>query len=148
MNKTATKLDLDFADKLKEMEVAGTQEWIAVYYSHKTDQEDLLLYSCLISEQMQSKALSDPSWDLRFGEGFPGFCSVYKNGKRSDFYSRYPQDGVEPLILFLNHHGMKPDSLEISEEFRHYFKLFNDTANRKYIYIDSFGNEEDAIRAF
>jgi len=137
--------DLTFSDFLAKIDGLGKEEWITVYARHQDDFEWSGFYSALISEKMMAKSLSDPSWDLSIGDGLPGFSFRFEGGKEMGTYFRYSNEGVEPLVIWRNFHGMKSSYLEISEEFRFYFNLFEDHRNNKFIIIDENGDDEDVI---
>ena len=142
----SSEIDLKFADWKRRIETnLGKEEWIIVYSSERNEYEWKTFYSALIQNSEVEKSLKDPSWDLRIGGGFPGFSFHFKEGKEIGEYYRFPDPGVEPIIYWRNFHGIKPDYLEVSEEFRHYFNLYEDRKNNKFIVIDEDGDEEDVI---
>jgi hypothetical protein len=51
-------------------------------------------------------------------------------------------DGLEPLVIFRSFGGLKEPCLEISEEFRYYFNLYNDFERKILIRFDTDGEEE------
>ncbi len=59
------------------------------------------------------------------GGGLPG-CSVYYDGENEvASYHRFgDDDGVEPLVVLRDFHGVLPTFLELSEEYRHFHNLF------------------------
>ena len=60
----------------------------------------------------------------------PGEVISYRGGKETRRYCRFGgDDGHEPLIFVRDFHGSHPDYLEVAEEFRHYFNLFEGKAN-------------------
>ncbi|MBR9683040.1 hypothetical protein GOV03_00695 [Candidatus Woesearchaeota archaeon] len=143
---TKPEIDLEFKDFLKEIEEKlGKDEWITAYSSSMNDFESVVFYCALISNDKVDKSLCDPSRDLSIGSGFPGFTFHYEDGKEVGEYYRFPNSGVEPLIYWRDFHGIKGDYYEISEEFRHYFNLYEDRSNNKFIAIDDDGDEEDVI---
>jgi len=140
------EIDLKFTDWLKKIEGSlGKDEWITIYYSSRNDFEWATFYCALIANEKVKKSLSHPSWDLHIGNGFPGFVFHFQDGKEIGEYYRFSDSGIEPLVFSRNFHGIKEGYKEISEEFRHYFNLFEDRKNNKFIAIDDDGNEEDVI---
>lgn len=140
------EIDLKFNDFLGKFDDFGKGEWIVVYSSNRDDEDETsCFYSALIAEKRIEKSLPDPSWDLSIGHGLPGFSFHFEDGKEIGAYSRCSDDGVEPLVVWRNFHGMKDGYWEVSEEFRFYFNLFEDRRNNKFILIDDNGDDENVI---
>lgn len=135
--------DLTFKDKLQQIKVLGNGEWITV--CSKREEDDECTYCALIPIDDAEKALNDPSWDLHIGSGFPGIGFHYENGQEIWSYHRFSEGGIEPLVFSRNFHGIKNAYWEISEEFRHYFNLYEDKKNNKFLFIDDNGDEQEAI---
>ena len=88
------------------------------------------IFCALISEDRVPATLEDARWDELFGFGMPGEVISYRGGKETRRYCRFGgDDGHEPLIFVRDFHGSHPDYLEVAEEFRHYFNLFEGKAN-------------------
>ncbi len=138
------EIDLKFNDFLEKFNDFGKGEWIVVYSSNR-DSKEGTFYSTLIAEERIEKSLSDPSWDLSIGHGLPGFSFYFEDGKETGAYSRCSDEGIEPLVILRDFHGMKDGYWEISEEFRFYFNLFEDHLNNKFIRIDDNGDDEDVV---
>lgn len=139
-------MDLKFTDWIDKIKGnLGKEEWITVYSSNKNDFEAATFYCALIPNDKVEKSLSNPDWDLTIGSGFPGFVIHFKNRKKIREYYRFSSSGVEPLIFRRSFRGGKDGYLEISEEFRHYFNLYEDKKNKKFINTDDNGDEEDVM---
>lgn len=136
--------DLTFSDFLNTISDLGKGEWTTVY-SSKDGIEGLAIYSALIKNTLAKRSLENASWDIRIGDGAPGFVSSFENGKDVTRYLRSSDEGVEPLVLRRNFHGIRPDYWEVSEDFRLYFNLFDDKARRRFLHIDDNGDEDDAV---
>lgn len=134
--------DLTFSHFLAQFDQLGKGEWITVYASRGDALEEPLFYSALIREDMVAGSLAEPSWDLHIGDGRPGFCLHYVEGKQIASYYRYSDDGVEPLVLSRTFGGVRGGYLEVAEEFRLYFNLYEDRQNNRLILIDDDGDEE------
>ncbi len=139
-------VDLNFSDFFKKFSELGKTEWISVYANRRNDSEWMTYYCALVSSDRTEKSLSDPSWDLSVGHGLPGFVFHYEDGKEVGTYYRYSDEGIEPLLIWRSFHGMKDGYFEISEEFRHYFNLYEDKINKKFIRVDDNGDDEDVIQ--
>ena len=57
----------------------------------------------------------------------------------SGFFHLY--DGVEPIVLYREFHGVKSSYQEICEEFRIFHNLYHDSDSNSYIKFDDAGNE-------
>lgn len=138
-------IDLKFNDFLSTFDNLGKGEWITIYRSKESKEERVGFYCALIAEDQVKRSLSDPSWDLQIGKGYP--CHWYKNenGVETSTYSRFSNEGIEPLVILRDFYDIKNSYWEVSEEFRHYFKLFEDRQNNKYIYIDDNGDDVDVV---
>jgi len=93
---------------------------------------------------MIDSSLLDPSWDLHKGSGFPSAISSYPNGVEVTEYSRFGQfrEGIEPLVLYHEFHGLREDYVEISEEFRTFHRLYHDRRTNKFWKFDEDGQEQ------
>lgn len=92
---------------------------------------------------MRERVMRDVGWDIRKGEGIPGFVddgtevSYLKSGSLPEF---------EPLVVVQNFFGVVPDRLNISEDFRFLMRLWPDPKSRNYYEIQESGDKELAIR--
>ncbi len=137
--------DMTFKDFLEKFSDFGKSEWITAYSNYDDKEESSGFYCAVISKNRIKTSLSIPSWDLHIGHGLPGFCFSYESGKEKASYLRFSDEDVEPLLVKREFYGMKEDYWEISEEFRHYFNLYEDRRNNKFILIHDDGDEEDVI---
>jgi hypothetical protein len=118
-------------------------EMITVYLSDSEELHNYGIYCALIPSGQIERALSKPSWDLLHGEGMPGAVVYYEDGEERTEYLRYGgDDGVEPLVIDREFHGLRDDYKEISEEFRLFHRLYHDRKQDHYIKIDNGGNEQ------
>ncbi|MCZ2155651.1 MAG: hypothetical protein LC114_17415 [Bryobacterales bacterium] len=91
--------------------------------------------------------LKDPEWDTLIGFGMPSEVISYRNGEAIHEYHRFgDNDGLEPLIFARDFHNIHPDYLEVSEEFRHYFNLFENKANRVFTAVNEIGDDVEVVR--
>lgn len=69
---------------------------------------------------MRERVIRDVGWDVRKGEGIPGFVdygtevSYFKSGSLPEF---------EPLVVLQEFFGVVPDEVNISEDFRFLMRL-------------------------
>jgi len=137
------EVDLIFRDFLAKLDSLGKGEWVTVYSSKRDDAEWAGFYCALVANDSVESTLSHISWDLSIGNGLPGWSLHYEEGKQVVSYYRHSVDGIQPLVVSRSFYGMKHNYWEISEEFRYYFNLYEDTGNDKFILIDDNGDEED-----
>lgn len=118
-------------------------ELIPVCLSDQTDEHIYGLHCALVPFSEKENVLNDLSWDLGHDEGMPGASMSWPNGKEVVEYHRFGRrNGFEPLLIDREFHGMRPDYVEISEEFRLFHDLYYDRKTNQYIKIDDAGNEE------
>lgn len=127
------------------IEQAGIDDWIAVYRHRKTLSLRESLSCALVPNGYVEKALADVDWDMQPNVG-PG-CVQYGGAKTTTKYLRFvTESGLEPLVIERSFHGLKPESLEILEEFRLFHNLYFDQLRNTFVKIDSDGNETDVIQ--
>src|SRR5688572_14770342 len=146
MRTTMNTSELKFEDFLSGLDKYGTSEWITVYASSTEGLDWFHFYCVLMRNDQASKSLSYYSWDAQVDDNRPGFSFSFENGKEITTYSRGWKNSIEPLIIWRNFHGMKEGYWDISEEFRLYFNLYEETNRNKYIKIDDSGNDEEVIK--
>ena len=127
----------------------GKEAWVTAYDNFDSEIESGGIYCALIPNEIIEKSLSDYSWDLMKGNGLPG-CSVTFDGKNQIVsYHRFGGDDlVEPLVVLREFHGVLPDFLELSEEFRHFHNLFFKQEESVFVKITDDGSEEVVGRIF
>ncbi|MDD5750327.1 MAG: hypothetical protein PHU56_01590 [Candidatus Pacebacteria bacterium] len=141
--------DLTLGDFIKKVEGdLGKTEWITVFefLDSKENIDRGAYFSALIANNKVDDVLKRYDWDLRIDGGRPGFITHYERGKSITEYYRFSDNGIEPLIYWRTFSGKKESSLEISEEFRLYFNLFEKSSGddkKIFIYIDDDGDEDE-----
>ena len=144
--------DLTLTDFIKNIEGdLGKTEWITVFefLDSQVDIDRGAYFSALIANDKVGDVLERYDWDLRIDGGRPGFVTHYENGKPTTKYYRFSDEGIEPLVYWRTFSGKKESTLEISEEFRLYFNLFEkaiDSNKKIFIYINEDGDEDEAIQ--
>lgn len=121
-------------------------EMITVNLSNENPLQEHSIHQCalipqdLVCLELSKAALEDTR--LRNG-GVPAAFSPTWGGEGQVEYFRYGvENGVEPLIIKRYFHGVQEGYKEISEEFRHFHRLYHDRKTGKYIKIDDVGNKE------
>jgi hypothetical protein len=130
-----------------KLERIGAEPWITVYLVSSTDTRKETIFSALIPNEQVERVLNNPSWDLSIGNGMPG-CSVYTapDGKKIIYHRLGDDDGIEPLVICRDFHGLKESYNEILEEFRHFHNLYHDRRSDQYIKFADSGNEQVVIK--
>lgn len=100
------------------------------------------IFCALIPDAKAAQSMKRSSWDLRYGSGAPGSI-VYglREAKTVEYFRFGNDDGVEPLIILREFHGIRPNYAEIGEEFRLFHGLYHDRQSDRYIKIDDAGSE-------
>jgi len=121
----------------------NVRELITVYSTDGGKGHSRSHYCALIKSNQIEKSLSTLTWDLFYGDGTPGAVQYYEEGKPRVDYLRFGNDhGVEPLVIGREFHGIRPNYLEISEEFRLFHDLYHDRKEDRYYKINDAGDEE------
>ncbi|HHY0576158.1 TPA: hypothetical protein ACVU5O_003229 [Vibrio parahaemolyticus] len=122
-------------------------EMLTVYFSdYGSGEHNYGIYCALVPLDQKKEILTKDSWDLSMGAGVPGSCTYYQEGVKIPEYLRFgSRDGIEPLVICRNFHGLKNDYKEISEEFRLFHNLYHDQINNRYVKVDDDGNEINVI---
>ena len=118
-------------------------EMLTVYLERSNDAYSHSIYCALIPSKHIDKVLDSLNWDLMHGDGLPGSVEYREDKNRKVDYLRYGNtEGVEPLVIDREFHGVRKDYLEISEEFRLFHRLYHDRKSNRYIKIDEGGEEQ------
>lgn len=118
-------------------------EMLTVYFNDVISNHSISIYCALLPNDQLNDRLNETSWDLCFGDGLPGAVRYHREDGEQVIYLRFGEDnGVEPLVICREFHGMREDYPEISEEFRLFHRLYYDRKQEQYIKIDNAGNEQ------
>jgi hypothetical protein len=122
----------------------GTENWLTVYEYIESPGQKIGYFCALTPPTNVDRCLNDTSWDLTIGSGSPGFV-FYGDGAST--YCRFGDDDpIEPFVFSRSFHGLKPSYLELSEEFRHYFNLYEDRKSGTFILLDDNGDDVEVVR--
>jgi plasmid stabilization system protein ParE len=125
----------------------GNERWTTIYQSGSLAKTGVSLFACLIPVERCAKSLAEPSWDLRIGSGGPGFITEWRSGESVTYYRRMGEDeGIEPIALVRHFHHGRPDYVEISEDLRLLFNLYEDRSRGLFYEVEEDGNEVEVIR--
>lgn len=144
-NKPGDILSQDWMEYIQEK--VGQEPWVTVYCSNKGDWGATCFFSAFIPNSKVGEALNNESWDLSIGNGMPCCSESYFGTEDKQInYQRFGNDdGIEPLILCREFHGMKKNYVEVSEEFRLFHNLYYDRSYNNFVKIDDSGVEENII---
>lgn len=136
--------DITFSDWIEFIEnTLGSTEWVTVFSRNEILGVDQgAIFSALAHETYIEKALDHYTWDCRIDQSYP----FNHRGSNKDIE---PLD-IEPFIFWRTFSRIKEDYYEISEEFRHYFNLFEEDGktkkDKRFINIDDNGDEIEVVR--
>ena len=121
----------------------GAADMLPVYLSDRqTGQHSRGVFCALIPSDQIERILSRPYWDLTLGSVGPDVWVSYSDSDAQAKYLRYGRDdGIEPLVIYRNFHGLHDTQMEISEEFRLFHNLYHDRKTDRFIKFDDAGNE-------
>ncbi len=149
---TNTRTNLEYllqADLLANVIPAlGTEQWQPLYVSQHSRPDRFGLYCALLGGPAAEQAVQRDGWDLKIGDGLPGFSGGYaRDGKIDATYHRFGDSrGVRPLVVYRDFHGVFPDYVELCEEFRHYHNLADDPKRGLLLDFDDSGYEIEVAR--
>ena len=124
----------------------GNEQWLTVRLSSRMGKEWPGIFCAFIPNDKVPTVLEHTNWDLSIGHGMPGCITYYADGDENTEYFRFgDDDGIEPLVIEREFHGMRPDYREISEEFRFFHNLCFDAKSNKYIKFSDRGDDEDSV---
>jgi hypothetical protein len=125
----------------------GKEQWQAVFASTEGTPDSFAVFSGLLPAASVPAALVHDGWDLSIGDGLPGFGQSWEAKKKITTYHRYGGFGaVRPLIIFRQFHGAWREYAEISEEFRHFHDLAEDSHRDTFLAFDASGYPIDVAR--
>ncbi len=128
-------------------EVHGTERWTTIYQSSKAAETGISLYACLVPPDQRSQSLRNPGWDLQIGSGRPGFSQGWHEGETITTYHRVAEPGdIEPIAIVRHFHHGRPDYVEISEDLRLLFNLYEDRTTGVFYEAEEDGDETAVIR--
>lgn len=134
----------DLHEKIQDQ--LGSEPWVPIYVSNKDEYQSTNILAALLPKEMAEEAIENADWDILYADGTPGIITYFKDGEEDSEYFRYGNDeGIEPLVILRDFHGLRKSSRECAEEFRLYFNLYFNEREGKYEFLDWDGNEIDAV---
>ena len=108
---------------------------------------DKRIFSCLANDDVAAKSMTYDTWDINHSEGGP-LINEQLDGTFIS-YSRYSNDEVEPIVMYLENEGRWPEEVFLAEEFVMYFKLHKEVKGKnEYVYyqVDECGDDVEVAR--
>jgi len=125
-------------------EMKGSWVWLSRSVG-EIREHSLGQYSALLTEERIQEGVSGPSWEARRGDGAPGFVQHHHGGRWIATYEQFSSYGIELLVYDRTWHSVRPDEVELAEEFRLLFNLWEDRRTRTCYYFDDSGNPIKAV---
>ncbi len=141
-------LGLTFADLKREIDSLFVSDgWVTVFRSNHSGAsgESDAVYCALVKNSAVPDAMRSHSWNLQMGSGRPGFIFSFRGGRQKAVYRRHNDKGYETFIYWRGDFGNEEEYLEISEEFRLYYNLFEHIlgpTERRYYHLHDSGDKE------
>lgn len=87
-------------------------------------------------------------WDMGPRGGMPCLWTGYDDDRKEvhGYWTYGNEKGAEPLVIWRTFHGMKPEYLELTQEFRLFHNLFHEPSKKRYLIFDDNGDESEAAR--
>jgi hypothetical protein len=124
----------------------GTERWTTIYKSTGS-RTDFRLFSYLIPPERRDEILGQPGYDFLPGGERPGFSRKYEGEEIVTTYQRIGElGGIEPVAIVREFHHGRPDYVEVAEDLRLLFNLYEDRATGVFFEIESDGSETEAIK--
>lgn len=125
----------------------GKEQWQTLYLRADDPPHQFGMWCALLDAEAAARAMGQDGWDLRIGDGKPGFSTSWPDSKESIAYHRFgSSEGVRPLVLYRSFHGAFPQYVEIDEEFRLYHDLAEDKPRGLLLGFDPSGREIEVVR--
>ncbi|MEO8428182.1 MAG: hypothetical protein ABI651_13815 [Verrucomicrobiota bacterium] len=122
--------------------------WFPAYRYTRSANQKLTWFSALVPPALIPNLVKNSGgWDIHIGDGGPAVWTSWPGGVEKHTYTPLGNaDGIEPLVIHRGFHGMREDFIELAQEFRLYHNLFPETSKRRFLLIDSNGDESEAAR--
>lgn len=122
--------------------------WFPAYKRIKADDQLTTWFSALVPVDLIPSLIENDSWDLPLGGGHPSVWTHYESGnvEKHTYHSFGNKDGIEPLVIYREFHGMREDFVEVAQEFRLYHNLYPDQPQKRFIIFNEDGDDSEAVR--
>jgi hypothetical protein len=102
-------------------------------------------YSALLTPERVATGGLGAAWDVHHGGGHPGFVSYNGDDGWVTDYEAAPDEGIELLVIDRDWHGVRPSDVDLAQEFRLLFNLWEDRASRTFYDFDESGNAVKSV---
>lgn len=115
-------------------------EWVTVYRDRKVGDTEELRLAVLLQGDEPERAHDQAGFDFSAGDGRPGFVTWYDNGDSHTEYTAVGAGDVVPLVHVRYHDGDYPKTVELSEDFRLCWNLYEDRNRQEFLTTDEVGD--------
>ena len=121
--------------------------WFPAFQSATKEDHEIRWFAALVPPDSVPQLIKKDGWDIGPADGGPAIWTHYRGKEKTHRYCPFGnEDGVEPIVIWRSFHGIRPDFLELAQEFRLYHNLYPDPGRRRFIHIDRNGDESEAAR--
>ncbi|MCY4537662.1 MAG: hypothetical protein OXE52_05450 [Chloroflexi bacterium] len=136
---------------IPELGRRSNDQWIPVYRNENSEgKERLIWYSGLVPNEHVPSLLDSTDWEYYESDPVASFTGSYDavSGEDTAKYYRFGPNpfNIEPLVLVRYFADLRPQQVELIEEFRLYHNLWYDDKRSTFIKFDDGGNEIDVVR--
>lgn len=121
----------------------GKEQWVQVSGHCNCNNADAAFWCGLIDKRQCEKAFIRPSWDITKGSGGPGFEGI---AGQYDYKRVLLQDGLEPLLYYREFYGVRPNYVELAQEFILLNDLYYDQKKKSFWAMLENGEFEEAVK--
>ena len=122
----------------------GKEQWIQVSGNNVLNGADAEFWCGLVAVDHIEKALQSAEWDLSpnciCGPGFEGGIDRYQ------YKRELSNEGLEPILYYREFYGVKPNYVEISQEYILLNNLRYDSSSKAYLAMYDTGESEEAVK--
>ena len=117
------------------------EDWVTIFHDHSSEEGGELRIACFLKPDGIERALDDPSFDLNGGDGRPGFVGYSDgDGGWNVEYLAVGAEEVVPLVFHRYFTGPFPNVVELAEDFRLFWDLYEDRQARRFLTTDDVGD--------
>ena len=123
----------------------GKELWIQVAGNNKLDEADAGFWAALVNLNDLKKVHKEYGWDVHIGTQTPGFVEYVNDSVK---YERISSFGVycEHIVNYREFYGIRPNYVEIVEEFRLLNNLYHDSISNIFFAIKENGECEEVAK--
>ncbi|MFZ5592845.1 MAG: hypothetical protein ACOY4D_01000 [Pseudomonadota bacterium] len=121
--------------------------WFPAFQSTTKEDHEIRWFAALVPPNSIPRLAKQDGWDIGPADGGPTIWTHYRGKEKTHRYCPFGnEDGVEPLVIWRSFHSIRPDFIELAQEFRLYYNLYPEPARKRFIHIDRNGDESEAAR--